>query len=52
MVWKEAKGWHEEGMDSFFPNMVSCIIMLGVRRWYVARAYVPPNDVPDVNFME
>ena len=33
---------------SFGTNMVSFLLVLVTRRWYVFGTYVPPNDVPVV----
>ena len=49
MVWKAAKRMQVESTYSFVPNVVSFLLMLVARRWYVVGAYVPPNDVPDVH---
>ena len=48
MVWIEEAGWQVEGIISFSPNVVSFLFMMGLWRWYVVRAYVPPNNVTDV----
>ena len=41
-----------EGTTIFGPNVVTFLLMLGERRWYVVGAYVPPNYVPAVHRME
>ena len=51
IVWREAKGWGVEGVRSFGPNVVSFIITLGRKLWYVVGAYVLPNDLPTVNWI-
>ena len=33
VVWRATKGWQVEGMDSFFPNVLSFLIMSGTRQW-------------------
>ena len=35
-------------MRSFGPNVVSFTVILGWKRWYIVREYVPPNDLPTV----
>ena len=39
-------------MVNFGPNVVSLLLLSGVRRWYVVGAYVMPNDVPKVHQVE
>ena len=51
IVWREDEGWGVEGVRSFGPNLVSFIIMSGRKRWYSVEAYVPPNDLPTVNWI-
>ena len=41
-----------EGIVNFGPNMASFFLMLELRRWYVGRAYVPPNDAPAAHSIE
>ena len=36
-------------MENFAPNVVIVLMIYGTRRWYVFRAYVPPNNVPAVH---
>ena len=36
-------------MASFGPSVVSFLLMMGTRRWYVVGAYMPPNNVPSVH---
>ena len=38
-----------ERVRRFGTNVVSFTITLGQKRWYIVRAYVPPNDLPGVN---
>ena len=38
-------------MRNFVPNVVSFIIMSGQKRWYGVGAYVPPNDLPRINWI-
>ena len=52
MVWRAAKGWQVENTDSFGPNVVSFLLTLGARRWYIVGAYVPPNNRPSVHRVE
>ena len=52
VVWREDAGWQVEGIINFGPNVASFLLTLGSRRWYVARAYVPPNDAPAVHHAE
>ena len=49
MVWREAVGWQVEGMVDFDPNMVSSLMTLGLRRWYIVGVYAAPNDEPVVH---
>ena len=39
-------------MVIFGTNMVSFLLTSRARRWYVAGAYVPPNNGPSVHCME
>ena len=41
-----------EDTASFGPNVVSFLIKLGSRLWYVVGSYVPPNDVPAVHSVD
>ena len=52
VVWRVAKGWQVENTAIFGPNVVSFLLILGERRWYIVGAYVPPNDVPAMNLVE
>ena len=52
VVWRAAKGWRVEITASFGPNVVSFLLMLGSRRFYVVGAYVIPNDMPAVHSVE
>ena len=52
MVWIAAKGCHMEGTARFCPNVVSFLLTLGARQWYIVGAYVPPNNMPAVNCVE
>ena len=36
----------------FGPNVVSFLLRMGARRWYLVRTYVTPNNVPDVHRVE
>ena len=45
-------GWQVEVIFNFSPNVASFLLTSGSRKWYVVGAYVPPNDAPDVNFLE
>ena len=49
MVWRALKGWQVENTNNFVPNVVSFLLMLGTRQWYVAGSYVPPNDVSSMH---
>ena len=37
---------------SFGPNVVSFLLTLGKRQWYVVWAYVLPNNMPDVHCVD
>ena len=52
VVWRAAKGWKVEGTASFGLNVVSFLLTLGTRRWYVVGAYMPLNDVPSVHCVD
>ena len=41
-----------EGIVNFGPNVASFLLIPGSQRWYVVRAYVPPNDAPAVHCIE
>ena len=49
MVCRAAKGWQVDSTTRFVPNVVSFLLLLGAKRWYVVGAYMPSNNVPDVN---
>ena len=51
IVWREADVWGVEGVRSFGPNVVSFIATSGQKRWYVVGAYVPPNDLPMIQWI-
>ena len=51
VVWRDAEGWGFEGVWNFGPNVVSFIITLGRKRWYGVRSYVPPNNLPMINWI-
>ena len=38
-------------MRNFGPNVVSFIITSGRKRWYGVGAYVPPNNLPMINWI-
>ena len=46
MEWKIYKSMKYE------PNVVTFKIMEGWKQWFVARAYLPPNDQPTVHQVE
>ena len=52
MVWRGVEGSQVEGTDRFGPNMVSFLFTLEAKIWYVVEAYVPPNNVSFVHYME
>ena len=52
MVWRVAKGFQVEGTATFRPSVVSFLLTLGARQWYIIGAYVPPNDVTAVHYMK
>ena len=52
MVCKVAKIWQVENTTRFVPNVVSFLLTLGARRWYIVGAYVPPNNRPSVHRVE
>ena len=41
-----------EGTTIFGTNVVTFLLMLGERRWYVVGAYVPPNNGPTMHCVE
>ena len=41
-----------EEIVNFIPNVARLLLTLGSWRWYVIRAYVPPNNVPAVHSIE
>ena len=49
IFWREEEGLEVEGAQSFGTNVVSFIVTLGQKCWYVVRAYMPPNDLPGVH---
>ena len=50
IVWRDAELWGVDGVWNFGPNMVSFISTSGRKRWYSVGAYVPPNDLPTINW--
>ena len=52
VVWTEDKVWQVEVIINFGPNVASFLLSSRLRRWYVVRSYVPPNDAPDVHNIE
>ena len=52
VLWRAAKGWQVEITASFGPNVVSFLLMLGSRRFYVVGAYDTPNDMPAVHSVD
>ena len=40
-----------EGVWNFGPNVASFIITSGRKRWYGVGAYVPPNNLPTINWI-
>ena len=51
IVCRDAEEWGVEGVRIFGPNEVSFIITLRQKRWYVVRAYVPPNNLSMINWL-
>ena len=49
VFYRDTNRYQVENTASFDPNMVSFLIMAGVRRRYVAGAYVTPTYMPDVH---
>ena len=41
-----------EVIVNFVPNMLIFLLTSGLQRWYVVRAYVPPNDAPTFHRVE
>ena len=41
-----------ENTASFGPNVVSFLLILGARQWYIVGAYMPPNDGPRMHCVE
>ena len=52
MVWREEAVWQVEGVEKFGPNVVSFLLALGARMWYVIRSYVPPKKLTTVYQVE
>ena len=52
MVWRAATGCQVENTASFGPNVVSFLLILGARQWYIVGAYMPPNDGPRMHCVE
>ena len=52
LVWRAALGWQVEFKVYFGPNLVSFLLTLGARRWYILGAYVLLNDIPAINCVE
>ena len=52
MVWIAAKGWQVDNTASLCPNVVSFLLTLEARWFYVVGAYMPPNNGPGVHRME
>lgn len=45
-------GWQVQSTVTFVPKVVSFLLMLGARRWYIVGAYVPPKNVPAVHCVD
>ena len=41
-----------EGIFNFVQKLARFLLTLGLQRWYIVGAYVPPNDAPDVHHIE
>ena len=52
VVGRAAKGWQVDSTARFGPNVVSFLLTLGARLWYVVGAYVNPNDAPDIHSVD
>ena len=52
LFWREEAGWKVEGIVNFGPDVASFLLISGSRRWYVAGAYIPPNNIPIVHCVE
>ena len=49
IVWREEEGWQVEGTSKFGINVVSFIVTLVRKCWYIVGAYLTPNDQPAIN---
>ena len=45
-------GWQVEVIFNYGLKVVSFVLTTGRQRWYVVRAYMPPNDNPTVVHVE
>ena len=52
IIWQEEVGCRVEVATNYGLNVLSFKIMVGWKRWYVFRAYVPPNNQPTVHRVE
>ena len=49
IVWIGEEGWQVKGAKIFGTNVVIFTVILGRKRWYVVRAYVPPNNQLEIH---
>ena len=52
IVCQEEVGWHIERATNYGPDMVSFTITEVWKKWYIVRAYVPPNDQASLQWLE
>ena len=48
VMWQREEEGKPEGMINYGPNMVSFLLIMGWKHWYVVGVYIPPNNQPEV----
>ena len=44
----QEKVWKIKGVTNYGPNMVSFLLKIVWKHWYVVGAYIPPTNQPEV----
>ena len=52
VMWRQEEVWQIKGMTKYGPNVVSFMLTMGWKRWYVVGEYIPPNDQSSVRRVE
>ena len=52
IIWIEDTGWQVEGVTKYITNVVSFMITVVRKCWFIVGAYMPPNDQSAVHWVE